>query len=300
MEECKTDNEGRLVCVYGTFLDKKLVLCNVYAPNADNAEYFLGMLKVIKNFQNRDAIIVGSDFNLVLDPAIDRLNSDYNNTLSAEQLREIMEKLDLSDIWRVQNPDKRLFTWCRDLKTKNKISASRIDMFLISSHINDCVSSSNITPGHRTDHSFIDMDINLCDFKRGPGSWKLNNKILAEENYKVLIEKVISDTISNCPHMDPSECWCEIKIQCAKASKKYCKDKVYKTRQNRCKLTKLRENLLSDQLRNPDNADVITSLNQVESKLEQYEMYSTQASIFRSKCNWAEFGGKKQQKCSSH
>ena len=42
-----------------------------------------------------------------------------------------MEELDLVDIWRLQNPDKKIYSWVRKKPNSNEVSASRIDFALI-------------------------------------------------------------------------------------------------------------------------------------------------------------------------
>ena len=129
-----------------TVHDKIITLCNIYAPNEDSPEFFHKLINTIETFQNRDIVIIGGDFNLVMQPEKDHLNSDHNNHKSLTTLNEIMEKTELTDIWRVLNPDKHTYTWCHGKGNDNKISASRIDMFLVSDAYCDCIYMSAQLP----------------------------------------------------------------------------------------------------------------------------------------------------------
>ena len=109
VSSCKDEN-GRIVCVSVKTNDKCYVICNVYAPNTDNAEFFLKAIELSENFLDRDAIIFGGDFNLVMDPNVDRNGSKCNHDKSLAVLLEFMEKENLCDVWRVFNPNRRRYT----------------------------------------------------------------------------------------------------------------------------------------------------------------------------------------------
>ena len=48
-------------------------------------------------------------------------------------------------------------------------------------------------PSYRSDHSIIEMNINLSEFKHGKGYWKFNNSLLKNKNYLQLINKIIEE-----------------------------------------------------------------------------------------------------------
>ena len=55
---------------------------------------------------------MGGDFNIIFDPHLDKeggRNKLKQQSLNA--LNNIIANFDLVDIWRIQNPDKRRFTW---------------------------------------------------------------------------------------------------------------------------------------------------------------------------------------------
>ena len=287
-----TDDDGRIVCVQGEVMDKTVVLCNIYAPNIDDPTFFTRVIQKIESFQNRDIIIIGGNFNLVMEPHIDRHESGYNQYQGLEIIKEYMNRQELVDIWRVRNAQERKYSWCRDKVNKKGFSASRIDMFLVSNSYADCVGECKIGPGHRSDHSFVTMDINLATFKRGPGSWKLNNKLLLEQEYIGKIKETIAAVIADTPLMNPNDRWCEIKIQCAKTSKAYGRFKSSERRSELKNLEVLRDFLIEDQIRNNFPPETKNSLDQIQNKIEHLDMLCTEGSIFRSKCAWAEYGEK--------
>ena len=232
------------------------------------------------------------DFNLVMDPKMDRLDSNHNHVNSHAVLQEYIERAQLVDIWRLRNPDKKIFTWCRDGVVRNRRSASRIDMLLVSQAYADCVHDCSISFGHRSDHSLVLMDICLDKYKRGPGTWKLNNKLLENEEYIKQINQVIKNTIEDNPHVDPNVRWTMLKTNCVNHSKKFARREACKLRNEIDNLRDLKAILTQDCERNPDCQYASNSLNQINLKINQIDLMKTEQSIFRSRCNWLEFGEK--------
>lgn len=66
-----TDSDGRYVIVHGQLLDTPVVLCNIYAPNLDKPEFFHNLSQLLLDLGD-DQIILGGDFNQILDQDLDR------------------------------------------------------------------------------------------------------------------------------------------------------------------------------------------------------------------------------------
>ena len=76
-----------------------------------------------------------------------------------------MENLDLTDIWRVLNQDKFQFTW----KQRVTNVSGRLDYFIISTSLINTFNKTSITHGFLSDHSFIQINLEKDNIKRGPG-----------------------------------------------------------------------------------------------------------------------------------
>ena len=175
--DVETDNDGRICCMSIEVNGKTYVISNIYAPNFDDETFMYELIKIVDKFQSHDGIYVGGDFNFVIDPKLDRNDSNYNHYKMAEILNTYMEKIHLNDIWRLRNPDVRRYTWHRWSKF-HKPMCSRIDMILISAGIVDQISKCSIEMGHMSDHSLVLLEIKLDNFRRGTGTWKFNNQRL--------------------------------------------------------------------------------------------------------------------------
>ena len=83
---------------------KCLTLANVYAPNQDDANFFNSFFCHLLDLNCED-IIIGGDFNLLLDTGKDKnggLHRTHQNSL--DMINPFCENEDLLDVWRVLNP----------------------------------------------------------------------------------------------------------------------------------------------------------------------------------------------------
>ena len=179
------DHDGHQVLLNIKKYEQEYTLCNIYAPNQDDPSFFMSVFKSIVKF-GKENIILDGDFNLVMKPDIDRLNSMINHHKSSSLIGSYMDKFSLTDIWHDRNPLEKIYTWHR-CHNHNGPSASRINMFLINQGLSDGVSDVKIHAGCCTDHSMIEMTIVNNECKRGPGVWRINNSMLNNDEYCDLI-----------------------------------------------------------------------------------------------------------------
>ncbi len=107
------DNNGRILCIDIEIDSVRLTLCNIYAPNSDEPEFFNDLTTLIDNIENVTRIIAG-DFNLVMDLDIDKKGGrPVTNKKARDVLQTYMSDSNLVDIWRNQHPGERIFTWKR-------------------------------------------------------------------------------------------------------------------------------------------------------------------------------------------
>ena len=111
IERTFVDPSGRFIICHIKANDKSLTLANIYAPNDDNPAFFLDWFVHLDDFKCDD-IIIGGDFNLVLDLEKDKsggLPKTHQNCLKI--IKEFSEKRDLVDIWRTLHPETSRYTW---------------------------------------------------------------------------------------------------------------------------------------------------------------------------------------------
>ena len=88
---------------------KTLTLANMYAPNNDDPFFFENVFKHFLTFKCEE-IILGGDFNLVLDVQKDKKGGNpVTHKKSLQKVKYIVDSLDLTGIWRFLNADTKRF-----------------------------------------------------------------------------------------------------------------------------------------------------------------------------------------------
>ena len=104
------DSEGRFLMIKLLIENKIWLLSNIYGENNDCPQYYEQIAHML-NEQEADCIVLGGDFNLVMDAQIDSKFRKESHVKAKEILHTIIDELELVDIWRVRNPDTFRFTW---------------------------------------------------------------------------------------------------------------------------------------------------------------------------------------------
>lgn len=183
------DAEGCYILMDVEILKKRMTLANVYGPSSgDNVQFFDKVCELIDVIGN-ESVIIGGDWNCVLDEKIDTVN--YVNALHRPQIKkkilEMLVNYDLMDVWREMNPTTRAYTWRRPNTTKQ----GRLDYFLISRNLVVDVLNVSIDVKYRSDHAPVLLGLRKEKFKRDRPFWRHNNSLLKDPKYLEEIRKVI-------------------------------------------------------------------------------------------------------------
>ena len=188
------DSEGRMCLIEISVNDQILTLCNIYGFNDDIPEFFEVVIKTIESY-NYENLIWGGDFNVVLNVNLDKkggIPKTHEN--SKNYLNYWQKENEVCDIWRVQHPTTRRYTWHSN-RRHGPLVHTRLDFFLISNNMATKIKTSDTLPGFGSDHAAPALTINLTKKKGGRGFWKLNTSLLAEEAYREIITNCIEQTI---------------------------------------------------------------------------------------------------------
>lgn len=71
------DNNGRFVIVTGKLYGNLVALVNLYGPNWDNPQFFSGLIGKLPDL-NSHLLILGGDFNCMLQPTLDKSSHKVN------------------------------------------------------------------------------------------------------------------------------------------------------------------------------------------------------------------------------
>ena len=291
----RSDPNGRFIICDICTNGKNITLCNLYAPNEDKPDFFRDIAIYLQDFQC-DEIIIGGDFNLVMDVSKDKKGgraSTHKNSL--EEVKGICETWDVVDIWRVLNPEEERYTW----RQKNLQIRCRLDFLLISQSLINNVNTVDIVPGYKTDHSMVTMEITTNANPRGPGFWKLNTSFLSDIDYISKIKDTIQQTkneYSNDPFVSPALLWEMIKLKVRESSLYYSKERKKKSALQEDEIERTIaaiEIKLED--KNIEAKQREELLGVLKSKKDQHEKiieYRTKGAILRSQCRWHNEGEK--------
>ena len=301
------DEYGNMIALSITVGNKlAITLINLYGRNRDSPAFYENLRNIIDDFSNDFAIICG-DYNLVQDFEKDCFNyNNINNPRSRETLQKLKSDLNLIDPFRTYNPTKRSYTWQR----KNPIKLARLDFFLISEELLSVVENISITPGYRTDHSMVKLEIRLNSIKKGQGFWKFNNSLLKDHTYVNKVKQIILDTkteyspmivirdsILDIPDEDlqltiDDDLFLEmILMNIRKMTIPYCASKKRDKNKRKDILEKQIQNIKSQFDANP-SGELCESLSELNTELEEIRKTELNGLLLRTRCKWIENGEK--------
>ena len=198
----------------------------------------------------------------------------------------MMEEFTLYEVWRLQNPSKKEFSW---FKRGNITKASRIDLTLVSAGLDQQVEMIQYISGIMTDHRAIYMVVKTNSLQRGIGYWKLNNTYLTEIDYVNSINQSISQSISTSMDKNPGEVWETIKAKIKEASQQYARQRVS---EDKIIISQLSEQVNEYEANLPLNQRETQLWQETKEELEEKLMEKAKGIMFRSKAKWYEAGRK--------
>ena len=103
-----TRDKEHYIMIKRSIQEEDIKIVNIYAPNIGTPQYIRQMLTAIEGEINSNTIIV-VDFNVPLSPMERASKMQINREKQA--LKDILNKMDLIDIYRTLNPKKTEYTF---------------------------------------------------------------------------------------------------------------------------------------------------------------------------------------------
>ena len=206
--DSKLSKEGRWIILTLKVDNINFIICNVYGPNRNNKardmfeQLNLQLLKLRDKYKGA-IVVVGGDFNDVLDENLDRHPPRLSLSRTFKATSYLCQNHALTDAWRFMNGDKIDFTWSNSSHTLQ----SRIDSWLLSSKDIDFIAQANHKSAPLSDHKLINLNLKgTKETSHSRGYWKLNNTLLKDQIFKDRIEQLTKD-IFNRQEMDNVQKW---------------------------------------------------------------------------------------------
>ena len=283
------DVNGRYLILSVEINGMSYCIANIYAPNEDKPLFFKEVSDKIASLECM-FVVLGGDFNVVMDSSIDRNVDRIYNPQSHQAVSQMMDSLNLIDVWRVKHPDTKKFTWCR--RVSGELRWSRIDYFLVSEELYGKVVHNTISPAILSDHSLIELEIDSGVPKRGKGVWKLNESILNDD---IAVEKIsnhLEKVIQQYKHLDGFQYWELIKHEAIRICQDISKDKSMARNDYKLQLYMILESVQDKMIAEPNNGDLISSERTVKTDIDVMATEDAKRAAFRCRKNWNIYGEK--------
>lgn len=187
-----SDLNGRFLIVAGTLNSVPTTLVNIYAPNFDNPDFFQKVFNMIPDISNTN-VIIGGDFNCVLDPLLDKQSSkSLQKSNSCIRLNTLADNLNVVDIWRLKHPTAKDYSFFSPVHK----SYSRIDYFLVDSKLLSIVETVTYHPIVVSDHAPLSMVLNI-GVVAGCNQWRFDPTLLSDEQFANFLQEQISHFVTD-------------------------------------------------------------------------------------------------------
>jgi hypothetical protein len=292
------DRNGNYIILDMTIQNRRLTLIGLYGPNKDDPDFFENIKTQIRILGNLTIIMAG-DWNVPFSYELDTANYLQKNYKNAQsKLLDIIEELDLNDIWRSKNPERKRYTWFGPNHKR-----SRLDYFLISDDPEPLVKHVDMLVKYKSDHTPISLSVLFNNQPRGRGTWTFNNSRLSDPTYVQIVKQTIDETIHQYKQEDSDDLdnivlsvndqlfWDMIKLNIRGKTITYTAMKKRDTLQREHELElELKVLLDSNQIRDtsPQKADI----DKTETELKTIREDRIQGLNIRAKAKWHAEGKK--------
>ena len=283
----KSDNKGRYIILDISIKQVRLTLATIYGPNSDDQDFFNEFIDSIESIPN-DNRIVGGDWNVVLDLNMDKEGGQQTTHFKAQKiLKDWCDETNLVDIWRKSHEDLKQYTWFQ----RRPMIRCRLDYFLISFGLTGFVENSCIKCGYKSDHSSVEISINIAHQARGRGFWKFNCSLLQNKDYESLVIKTLNETVEDNMGITPDLLWETIKCRIRGATIQFC-SRIKRNKMNNLKILEEKVNDMEKKWRKSPTHDSEQAMLESKTQLEQFLEKETKAAVVRCGGRWLEYGEK--------
>lgn len=111
IEKIKADPEGRFLFLIGTIHNIRYTPANIYCPNKNTKKFLVERLTELLEFKQGKLIVAG-DFNFTIDHKLDSTSTVSDRERSqSKRLKKKFQELQLIDVWRIQHPGIKEYTF---------------------------------------------------------------------------------------------------------------------------------------------------------------------------------------------
>ena len=174
-----SDKEGRYILVTGEIHSMPITLLNIYGPNWDDPEFFRKTFSLIPDISTTN-LIIGGDFNLVLDTYLDRSSTQRVAPSNASNfLNTYIKNTNLLDVWRILNAAGREYSF----HSRVHNVYTRIDFFLLDGKLLSGVDTAKYHNIIISDHCPVSVSLRLLEVSKTYRSWRFDPQLLTRKQF---------------------------------------------------------------------------------------------------------------------
>lgn len=205
-----SDNSGRIAIAKVQIEHTDVAIISLYAPNVFDKSFFDQITKKVLELPGFK-LIVGADFNAVVDHLMDRssFSENLDQKHASAALRMWVYEAGVEDLWRMLNPSTKDFTH-RSARHK---TFSRIDYIFASRRCFHCITSIIHMPFALSDHKAIVVNASLTSTPVRAPRWRFNATLLRSEDFRIqfISEFTLFININKGSVDDPRILWDAVK-----------------------------------------------------------------------------------------
>lgn len=174
-----TDKEGRFIIVAGEIFSTPITLVNIYGPNFDDPRFFQNVFSKIPDISSTN-LIIGGDFNCVLDPYLDRSSAQRASpSKSRDFLNMYIKNSNVGDVWRLANPTGRDYSFHSQVHNVY----TRIDYFLVDFKLIPFTFNTTYHNILISDHSPVTFALKLSEIVTTQPLWRADPYLLKDTKF---------------------------------------------------------------------------------------------------------------------
>lgn len=256
---------------------------NLYMPTSDKEKWQISTFEELHeslNHNDNSHLFAGGDFNLAREADLDRegyVQANIPNTLFRAELHYFLEKVDIGDIWRIQNPMRKQFTWSRAGKL------ARLDYLFAPLSFPGHIQAFHPKTCAFSDHRLILLEIRPGSRPKGLGFRKFQTSLLLRQDFCEEMNDTIKQAERESADLLPDSRWEFIKFRIREASIKFAKKLKEKNSVLESEMETRLWILEKDIHKSPG---IREEYHEIKRELYQVQVLKTRESMLRSKVKW--------------
>lgn len=258
-------------------------IANLYMPTSDRESHqieVLSELGMVLDDHGSSHLFVGGDLNVAMHDDLDRqgyCHPSIPNRAYREELNQFTERFDLADLWRIQHPKERNFSWSRVDKF------ARLDYVLTPNSYSGQIRANSHKTYTFSDHRMTSVTVRPGSTPRGKGFWKFQVSLLNREEFCLSLIEAIREGEEASTDLPPDTRWEFLKLTIREFSMRFARKSREEQGRIEAELETQMLELEKEMITGPGKQE---EYQVIKRELYQLQMAKTRESMIRSRVKW--------------